>query len=1104
MSNEVFQIFTLTRALGENVELTEPLAFPEISAVDDTERKRQTCLRAKAKAILEDAELSPALTLHRRRIVAEVELDSIDMVFEPPRRSPDWQEPVTVRVHFARWVEDDLHHAFVPVLGVHVFATRTSLLAERVREHVRLVLAGLRKQVSLSQLAELARVQGLALDRVEVAASRKTPRQIATSGAPAHEKQSMLEKMAEELPPRLGARPADICEREKPPKTESAAVAQIAFGMEAELDSLAQALNGPHRRSVLLVGPPGCGKTALVRELARRRKEFEMGHTPFWSTSGARLMMGPIGFGMWQERCQQLCRDVAKFNAVLHLGNLDELVNVGKASRGQQSVGSFLRPWIARREVIAIAECSQEQLGAIERDEPHLLAAFQQVAVPERTPEQTRAILGQVFEVSVGKAPENPTACQAALDQLHRLHLRYATYSASPGRPLRFLKNLLADVFPEKAITESGVTGAFSRETGLPLMLLDDRIPLDLEETRNWFAGRVIGQAEAVDRVLDLLAMVKARMARPGKPLASFLFIGPTGTGKTEMAKALAEFLFGDSARLARFDLNEFSEPLSVQRLIGGPAAGTAEGLLTARVREQPFSVLLLDEFEKADPSFFDLLLQILGDGRLTDAAGRVADFCNSVIVMTSNLGARDFQRGPAGFREGQPAAELHEHFASAVKKFLRPETFNRLDAVVPFNGLTREVVLTIAQRHLEAIQRRDGIRLRPVQCEIKSEVADCLAKLGYDVRYGARPLKRAIERELLVPLAEALNAYGKQTPLSVQIGMAEGRIKVHVRAHEEKDESAARRGMIQQADELAKNITGERRLIGRLQRCAATSKIEDEVTLLESLERRLTTAKWKNAGLQARLARLPKLHECLKSLQGLAERVRQLETDALGIVYSRELLDHALFAPRLDVLEKERLGLLREVFRTQFEHPDDVVLAFYGEHRETLFEMASAYWKVGGDLGEAVALDYFIPPPGSRSAQTKLLRETPKKVDEFFLSPPEKVIGIVMHLRGDLFLPRFQREAGLLAFRQKKEEQLCMVETGGPPFSNYEPPKGIERQGALKEKGVQTIRFFDRDKDSVRDSVLGDRPWTSAGFVRVLTTITEERLQRLMDAMTA
>lgn len=1103
MPNEVFKLSMLIRSLAENVELAEALSFPEISTLDDTQRKRRASLSTKARAILEDASLAPAVSLHRRRLLADVELDSIDLLFQPPKHSPDWQQSATVRVHFARWEEDALHHAFVPVLGIHVFATRASLLANRVEEHVRIILASRRKLVTLADLSELSRVQGLTLERIDVTANRKTPKQIATSGEQAAEKKSVLEKMAEELPPTVRNSPAGASEDEKGPKSESRSVAQTAFGMDSELEILAQALNGPQHQSVLLVGPSGCGKTALVREFARRRKDFSFGHTAFWSTTGARLMMGPIGFGMWQERCQELCREIAKTNAVLHLGNLDELLNVGKARRGQQSVGSFLRPWLARREVLAIAECTPEQLGAIERNEPHLLSAFQQITVPPRTPEQTRTILSQVFDASVGKAPGDMIQCRAALDQLHRLHLRYATYSANPGRPLRFLKNLLADLSPEKSITEAQVTEAFSRETGLPLMLLDDRVPLNLDDTRKWFASRVIGQPEAIDRVLDLLTMIKARLARPGKPLASFLFIGPTGTGKTELAKALAEFLFGDTSRLARFDLNEFSDSVSIQRLIGGPAAGSAEGLLTARVREQPFSVLLLDEFEKADPSFFDLLLQVLGDGRLTDAAGRVADFCNSVIVMTSNLGAQEYQRGPAGFRENRPS-EMQEHFASAVKKFLRPEIFNRLDAVVPFNSLSQHVVLAIARRHLEFIQQRDGVRLRGVECEVRAEVADYLAARGYDIRYGARPLKRAVERELLVPLAEALNAYSVDTLLAAEIGIAEGRIKVHVRSREEQQETGARRKVVHQTDELAEAIVRERRLVGRLQHCAATSKVEDEVALLESLERRLAAAKWKSPHLQGRLSRLPNLQHCLRMLSELANHARHLESEALEVVYSRERLDRAQFTPRLDALLQERGRLAREIFRAQFENPDDVILAFYSEQREALFEFASAYWKLGEESGKALALDYFTPPPGSRSAHTKLLREEAKKPEQFFLTPPDKVVGILMHLRGELFLPRFQGEAGLHTLKDKKEERLCLIETSAPPFNKYEAPKGIERQGAIKEKSAPAVRLFDRDKNIIRDNVLKERPWSSIGLFRSIAALSEERLRRVLDAMTA
>src|SRR5689334_7261293 len=233
MPDEVFQLTTVARVFADEVELAEALGCPELSALDDAERKWRACLGTKAKALLEDNALAPALTLHRRKVNAVVAADSLELTFEPPRRSPDWEQPLTVRIHFVRWEEDDLHHGFVPGLEVHVFTTRASLLPERLEAHIRLVLAGRGRKLTLRRLAELARVTELRVDQLEVAAQRKTPKQFAQAGEVVVEKKSVLEKMAEELPP-LTPVPGET-------KTAPEAPAPVAFELESELQQLAEA-----------------------------------------------------------------------------------------------------------------------------------------------------------------------------------------------------------------------------------------------------------------------------------------------------------------------------------------------------------------------------------------------------------------------------------------------------------------------------------------------------------------------------------------------------------------------------------------------------------------------------------------------------------------------------------------------------------------------------------------------------------------------------------------------------------------------------------------------------------------------------------------------
>ena len=194
---------------------------------------------------------------------------------------------------------------------------------------------------------------------------------------------------------------------------------------------------------------------------------------------------------------------------------------------------------------------------------------------------------------------------------------------------------------------------------------------------------------------------------------------------------------------------------------------------------------------------------------------------------------------------------------------------------------------------------------------------------------------------------------------------------------------------------------------------------------------------------------------------------------------------------------------MLREVFRLRQDEPDHVVLAFYCEHRGTLFEFAAAFRALGGELREVVALEYFLPPPGGRSRATKLVRERPKKITEFFATPPEKVVGIAMHLRGDLFFPRFFGEAGLHVVKEKAAERVCLIEAVAPPLAGYGPPAGIERSGGIKARGAPLCRSFDRENKIVIDSQRGERPWNGAGLGRSLAELIEERLNAAIEAVT-
>ncbi|HUH20704.1 MAG TPA: AAA family ATPase, partial [Gaiellaceae bacterium] len=294
-------------------------------------------------------------------------------------------------------------------------------------------------------------------------------------------------------------------------------------------------------------------------------------------------------------------------------------------------------------------------------------------------------------------------------------------------------------------VTPEDIAEVVSRATGIPVSQLTSEERERLMRLEEELHARIVGQEEAVQAVAEAVRRSRAGLGDPNRPVGSFLFLGPTGVGKTELARALAEALFGDEDLMVRFDMSEFQERHTVSRLVGAPPGyvGYEEaGQLTEQMRRRPYSVLLFDEIEKAHPDVFNILLQILDDGRLTDAQGRTVDFKHAVVIMTSNIGADRIQQFA---RQGGDFDELKEELMELLRGSFRPEFINRIDEIIVFRALSEEQLLDITRLLLDRLNRR--LRAQRIEVEFSEEAVRLLAREGYDPEFGARPLRRTIQR---------------------------------------------------------------------------------------------------------------------------------------------------------------------------------------------------------------------------------------------------------------------------------------------------------------------------------------------------------------------
>lgn len=783
--------------------------YPELSSFGNEAKRIRGVQESIAQAILEQAD---PIELSRRLPPGEVEQDVMEVELEALGRLEWWREPLRLGFAYVHWEHSDgTRIAHLPALGIEVVVSDPDRFDEQVRDDILFALNRMKVRDSLFDLALLMRGGRPEVQRVKWNAYPLSP-------VERHERGEGDDDQNRKVLPEVGNR----LNAKRVPE---------AFEREAAVRQLARMLAGRRATSVLLVGEAGCGKTAVVHQLCREAAGHGLGGRPMWQTSGSRIVAGMTGFGDWQERCRKIVDEAKDDNALIYFGNLFELLQVGQSSCSSESVGSYFRGALVRGEFLAVTECTPRQLALIEQLEPRMLDAFRQLAVEPSTAEETRSILKQH---AGGKASRLGGIRSKAIDRVLALHQRYAGYSALPGKTVRFVDRLLEERDGSgEPITAADVDRAFGAETGLPEVLIDESAALDPVGVEEWFRERLIGQDGAVALVVDAVSAIKARVTRPGKPLASFFFVGPTGVGKTELAKTLARYFYGSKERLIRLDMSEFSAPGSAGRLV---AAGRLEeeGVLTAQVRDEPFSVVLLDEFEKADASVYDLFLQVLGEARLTDGAGRLGDFSNAIIILTSNLGAREFRVTRPGFFDPDEETGLVavDHFTEAVKQHFRPEFFNRIDRVVPFLPLSREAVRAVVRRELTLCDGRDGLRNRNLSLVVQAEAVERLAELGYDPRYGARPVKRAIERHLLGPLGQFLCERNEGAANGfVDVGgfAQDGQPGLHFVAASESSRADRRR-----MGESFRKVPVVRRLLQRLGAGSFLSELHSEFSRLE------------------------------------------------------------------------------------------------------------------------------------------------------------------------------------------------------------------------------------------------------------------------------
>ena len=566
-------------------------------------------------------------------------------------------------------------------------------------------------------------------------------------------------------------------------------------GREDEIQRVIQILGRRRKNNPMLVGDPGVGKSAIVEGIALKIANDDIPPV----LAGKRLISLDLGSivagtkyrGDFEKRLKNIIKEVADNpDVILFIDEFHTIVGAGGAS-GSLDAANMLKPALARGDIQCIGATTLDEFRKIVEKDGALDRRFQKIVVEHTDIPHTISILTRL-KTNYEKH-HNVIYTDEAIEACVRMSERYVTDRCLPDKAIDAMDEAGSMVrlkHPKRTgrVSAEDVAAVISKMTGIPSGRVAESEGGKLLKMKNKLKGRIIGQDDAIEKVVRAIQRNRAGIKDPGKPIGSFIFFGPTGVGKTQLAKSLAEYLFDSEDNMIRIDMSEYMEKFNVSRLIGAPPGyvGHEEGgQLSERVRQKPYCVVLLDEIEKAHPDVFNLLLQVMDEGRLTDSNGRTVSFRNTIVIMTSNVGSRELEDYGNGVGFTTAGKDVNSNrkgvLEKAVRKAFPPEFINRVDEQVFFNSLTRGDIERIIDIELKGLKSR--VADAGFELTITPAAKKFVADAGFDPKYGARPLKRAVQKYIEDPVSEEIITDrmhgGKHNGKKIRVGLSKECITV-------------------------------------------------------------------------------------------------------------------------------------------------------------------------------------------------------------------------------------------------------------------------------------------------------------------------------------